>query len=234
MRWHRHAWAAGLIGLPLSHYWLLAKVEPFYSGIYCFLWWSYILALDFVVWKLRGNSLLRDRPREFGFLSIWSVPVWMLFELVNLRIQNWYYVMAPWSFSGGLIFLMLAFGTVLPGVFETMELMVGVVERVRPGGKILGKPLRFGAGSGLMEATLTPPDDNPLSSAIELKDTRADGLLSPPLSSKGGEGESQSEQANIPASEGIDARSVWSLGAVRVLWSVGLVMLVLLLVFPRY
>jgi len=137
------------------------------------------LAVDFAVWKLRGNSLLRDRPREFLLLSIWSVPVWMLFELVNLRIQNWYYVMAPWSFSGGLIFLMLAFGTVLPGVFETMELMVGVVERVRPGGKILGPALRFG-----------------------------------------GDGVAQGDSGG-------------NLGTVRVLWSVGVMMLVLLLVFPR-
>ena len=82
---HRLAWAAGIIGLPLSHYWLLEKIEPFYSSIYCFLWWSYIFAADFAVWKLRGTSLLRDRPKEFLFLSIWSVPVWMVFEAVNLH-----------------------------------------------------------------------------------------------------------------------------------------------------
>jgi hypothetical protein len=137
---HRLAWAAGIIGLPLSHYWLVAKIEPFYSSIYCFLWWSYIFAADFAVWKLRGNSLLRDRPKEFLFLSVWSVPVWMLFELVNLRIQNWYYVMSPWSLSWGLLFLLLAFGTVLPGIFETMELVVGLIERWLPGGRIVSRP----------------------------------------------------------------------------------------------
>ena len=137
---HRLAWAAGLIGLPLSHYWLVAKTEPFYSSIYCFLWWSYIFAADFVVCRLRGTSLLRDRPKEFLFLTIWSVPVWMLFEAVNLRIQNWYYVMAPWSLSWGTIFLFLAFGTVLPGIFETMELVVGLIEKLSPGGRIVGRP----------------------------------------------------------------------------------------------
>jgi len=35
---HHVAWAAGIVGLPVSHYWLVAKVEPFYSSIYCFLW----------------------------------------------------------------------------------------------------------------------------------------------------------------------------------------------------
>ena len=129
-----------MLGLPLSHYWLAAKVEPFYSSIYCFLWWSYIFAADFAVYRLRGTSLLRDRPREFLFLSLWSVPVWLLFELVNLRIQNWYYVMAPWSLSAGMFFLVLAFGTVLPGIFETMELVVGVIEKLVPGGRIAGPP----------------------------------------------------------------------------------------------
>ena len=140
MRLHRLAWAAGMVGLPLSHYWLAAKIEPFYSSIYCFLWWSYIFVADFAVCKLRGSSLLRDRPKEFLFLSLWSVPVWLLFELVNLRIQNWYYVMAPWSLSAGMFFLVLAFGTVLPGIFETMELMVGLIEKLAPGGRIAGPP----------------------------------------------------------------------------------------------
>ena len=138
MRLHRVAWAVGILGLPLSHYWLASKIEPFYSAIYCFLWWSYIFAVDFAVYRLRGASLLRDRPKEFLFLSLWSVPVWLLFELVNLRIQNWYYVMAPWTLSAGMFFLILAFGTVLPGIFETMELVVGLIEKLAPDGRIAG------------------------------------------------------------------------------------------------
>jgi hypothetical protein len=135
---HRLAWAAGFIGLPLSHYWLVAKIEPFYSSVYCFLWWSYIFTVDFFVFKLRGRSLLRDRPKEFLFLTIWSVPMWMLFEGINLHIHNWFYVMAPWTFFGGMFFLGLAFGTVLPGIFETMELFVGLVEKLTPTGRISG------------------------------------------------------------------------------------------------
>jgi len=83
---------------------------------------------------------LRDRPKEFLLLSLWSVPLWLLFEAVNLRIQNWYYVMAPWSFSLGLCYLLFAFGTVLPGIFETMELTVGLIEKLSPGGRIAGRP----------------------------------------------------------------------------------------------
>ena len=165
---HRLAWAAGLIGLPLSHYWLAAQVEPFYSSIYCFLWWSYIFAADFAVCRLRGTSLLRDRPKEFLFLMVWSVPVWMLFEAVNLRIQNWYYVMAPWTLSLGLVYLILAFGTVLPGIFETMELVVGLIERLAPGGRIAGRPftmslwnvrIQFGIGVLMLILLLAFPEN---------------------------------------------------------------------------
>jgi hypothetical protein len=165
---HRLAWAAGMIGLPLSHYWLIAKIEPFYSSIYSFLWWSYIFAADFAVCKLRGKSLLRDRPKEFLLLSVWSVPVWMLFEAVNLRIQNWYYVMAPWSFSLGLSYLLLAFGTVLPAIFETMELIVGLIEKLLPSGRITGRPftinrwnvrVQLGIGALMLALLLVYPED---------------------------------------------------------------------------
>ena len=165
---HRLAWATGMIGLPLSHYWLVAKIEPFYSSIYCFLWWSYIFAADCAVYQLRGTSLLRDRPKELLFLTVWSVPVWMLFEMVNLRIQNWYYVMAPWSFSWGALFLFLAFGTVLPGIFETMELVVGLIEKLAPGGRIAGRPfslslwnvrIQLGIGALMLVVLLVYPED---------------------------------------------------------------------------
>jgi hypothetical protein len=165
---HHVAWAAGIIGLPLSHYWLVAKVEPFFSAIYCFLWWSYIFAADLAVFKLRGTSLLRDRPREFLILTACSVPLWILFEAVNLRIQNWYYVMAPSSLSLGLVYLLLGFGTVLPGIFETMELVVGMIEKLAPGGKIAGRSftmslqnvrVQFGIGVLMLVLMLVFPED---------------------------------------------------------------------------
>ncbi|MGA2540368.1 MAG: DUF4332 domain-containing protein [Verrucomicrobiota bacterium] len=140
MKLHRLAWVAGMVGLLLSHYWLVAQIEPFYSSIYCFLWWSYILAVDFAVYRLRGHSLLRDQPREFLFLAVWSVPVWLVFELANLRLQNWYYVMAPYGFSWGTLYLVLAFATVLPGLFETTSLVLALLEKFVPGGSIRGRP----------------------------------------------------------------------------------------------
>src|SRR5688572_1807298 len=137
---HRVAWIAGAIGLPLSHHWLVARVEPFFSLIYIFLWWSYIFVADFCVFKLRGKSMLSDRPWEFVVIWFWSIPAWLLFEVVNRRIENWYYVMAPVSLPVGLAYLVFAFGAVLPGIFVTVELIVGIIERITRAGKILGRP----------------------------------------------------------------------------------------------
>lgn len=50
-------------------------------------------------------------------LFFWSAPVWYLYELVNFRIENWYYVLiapeAPVRWVG----TFLAFGTVLPALY---------------------------------------------------------------------------------------------------------------------
>ena len=166
MKLHRLAWGAGVIGLPLSHYWLVAQVEPFYSSIYCFLWWSYILAVDFVVCRLRGSSLLRDQPREFLVLAVWSVPVWLLFEMANLRLHNWYYVMAPYGFSWATFYLVLAFATVLPGIFETTLLVLALMEKFIHGVMIRGRPfavdglnigLQLALGAVMLALTLAFP-----------------------------------------------------------------------------
>jgi hypothetical protein len=61
---------------------------------------------------------------------------WTLFELANLRLGNWYYVMSlpgtPLRWAAGV----LAFASVLPGIMETLELLenTGTLRgvRVRP------------------------------------------------------------------------------------------------------
>jgi hypothetical protein len=166
MKLHRLAWAAGIVGLPLSHYWLVAQVEPFYSSIYCFLWWSYIFVVDFAVCRLRGHSLLRDQPREFLFLAIWSAPVWLVFEMANLRLHDWYYVMSPYGFSWGTFYMVLAFATVLPGVFETTLLVLALMEKFIPEKKLRGQPfavsrlnvhLQLALGAAMLALTLVFP-----------------------------------------------------------------------------
>jgi hypothetical protein len=112
---------------------LARLVEPVPTWYYHLAWWSYIVAIDGLNRRLGGRSLLRDRPRHFLWLAAVSVLWWTLFELVNLRLGNWYYVMSPASlavrWTGGVI----AFASVLPGIVETLEVLenLGLPRSVR-------------------------------------------------------------------------------------------------------
>jgi len=106
-------------------------VEPFVGWYFQWAWWAYVLFADALNHRLAGRSLLRSDPRRFAWLAAVSVVLWTLFEAVNLRLGNWYYVMdhparaARWA--GGVA----AFATVLPGLFETEALLANLGWRRR-------------------------------------------------------------------------------------------------------
>jgi hypothetical protein len=115
---------------------LILGIEPFPSWFYCFAWWSYILVIDSIVFKRTGSSLMLRRIGEFLFLLPLSVVIWLVFEAFNLLLKNWYYVnvieITALRWAGYCI----SFATVLPGIFETTELIESTrwlkTWRVRP------------------------------------------------------------------------------------------------------
>ncbi|MBP1732371.1 MAG: hypothetical protein H6Q55_2800, partial [Deltaproteobacteria bacterium] len=62
-------------------------------NFYVLSWWSYIAIVD------SSLALKRKRLLVFnGSLPFWIVvssAFWCIFELVNLRIENWYYINIP-------------------------------------------------------------------------------------------------------------------------------------------
>jgi hypothetical protein len=113
----------GIILLLVSEIAVFKKVDPFYSWFYCFAWWSYILIMDAVIYRLKGNSLIVNRTREFLFLVPWSIFLWLIFEAANLSLKNWYYITLPHSMVERWLGYAIAYGTVLPGMFETAEVL---------------------------------------------------------------------------------------------------------------
>lgn len=113
----------GFIALICSEFLMLKGVEPFSTWFYSFAWWSYILIIDSIIYRIKGNSLIINRTKEFFLLMPWSIAIWLIFELANLTLKNWYYINIPdvlwirWVGYG------LAYSTVLPGIFETAELL---------------------------------------------------------------------------------------------------------------
>ena len=112
-----------LLVLILSEFLHFKKVEPFYSWFYCFAWWSYILFVDAIIYRLKGNSLFINRRKEFFHMIPWSIFIWLIFEGSNLALENWYYINLPHSTVERWLGYAIGYGTVLPGIFETMELL---------------------------------------------------------------------------------------------------------------
>jgi hypothetical protein len=123
----------GIVVLILSEILLFKKVDPVYSWFYCFAWWSYIFIIDAIVFRLKGNSLMVNRTGEFLLMIPWSVFIWSIFEAANLFLKNWYYINLPHSLAERWLGYAVAYGTVLPGLFETAELLesIGLFEKSR-------------------------------------------------------------------------------------------------------
>lgn len=126
----RHSWRqvpqlwVGLllvaVAWPLN--WLLPGLRT--HVLFFPLWLGYSLVVDGLVYLRRGASLLRRNPRAYAGLFLVSAPVWWLFELINLRTQNWSYpgieLVEPFWRA---LLKTLSFSTVIPAVFGTAELV---------------------------------------------------------------------------------------------------------------
>jgi len=116
----------GLIGVALF---CLAVVmlgqgrEPFTTYFYSFAWWSYILAADALVYWRQGESLIFSRTGTFLCMIPLSIFIWCIFEGFNLRLANWHYINLPPEVWMRWLGYAIAYGTVLPGLCETMHLL---------------------------------------------------------------------------------------------------------------
>jgi hypothetical protein len=98
--------------------------EPRSHWAFFFLWLGYSLAVDGLVHKRTATSLVSRGWRKFTGLFLASAPAWWLFELLNLRVENWVY--RGTEFLSQPVYTLLstlAFSTVMPAVFGTAELL---------------------------------------------------------------------------------------------------------------
>jgi hypothetical protein len=121
-KWPIHGW----IGIVLSiTFWIMNWSLSGHRTHWGFfpMWFGYCLTVDALVFIRKGHSLLTRKPGAYVALFFISAPAWWLFEVINWRTQNWYYVGED-LFSGAEYFLLssLSFSTVMPAVFGTAEL----------------------------------------------------------------------------------------------------------------
>jgi len=88
------------------------------------LWFGYILTIDGIVFFRKGTSLLNRSKKQFILLFVFSAPAWWLFELINMRTENWFYDGKQYfSDIEYALLATLSFSTVIPAVFSTAELV---------------------------------------------------------------------------------------------------------------
>ena len=131
-RWiEPYGWfGVGLIALAWAASW--SHLRPLSDESFFPLWVGYIVTVDALVRPRLGRSLLQAGPVAVFRLFAVSAAMWWLFELFNLRTDNWHYLHA--SPVGPLRFAIEAtidFSTVLPAVFETTALFSAVLPGTR-------------------------------------------------------------------------------------------------------
>jgi len=99
------------------------KIQPFANWYFPIIWLGYILTIDAIVYKIKGNSLISNRFPQFLGMVIISMLFWWVFEFLNIAMGNWNYLglegLGVWTN----LFGTLSFATVLPAFFETVELI---------------------------------------------------------------------------------------------------------------
>jgi hypothetical protein len=127
-----YAWI-GLLIMIVSEAGMLARIQPFYSWHTPTAWTGYILFVDGLVWRRRGNSLMRNAPAELLIIACASVPLWVVFELYNkCCLHNWYYLGLPEWRPLRYFGYIWSFATIWPAIFETGELVSALRDRRAP------------------------------------------------------------------------------------------------------
>ena len=117
----------GWLGLGLiAVFW---PVNWFWEGLrthwaFFFLWLGYSLMVDGLVFFRTGTSLITRSWRKYVGLFLLSAPAWWLFEVLNIRVQNWFYFgKEHFSHLEYAVWATIAFSTVMPAVFGAAELV---------------------------------------------------------------------------------------------------------------
>ena len=119
-----HGWL-GLVALLAAEGLMFRGVEPVATYFTPIAWTAYILLADAAVVAVKGSSRLTAAggPGEFALTALLSVPLWLIFEAYNLRLENWTYVGLPENWLARWFGYGWSFATITPGIFVTADLV---------------------------------------------------------------------------------------------------------------
>jgi len=124
------ALSIGIVLHILSYIILYNRIEPLYIFFYPLVWWSYILIMD-AIYALKNKKFLILK-HSLIFLIVISSGFWCIFELINLRIQNWFYINLPREINQRWILgYLLSYGTVIPAIYVTKEIIHSLMGEIK-------------------------------------------------------------------------------------------------------
>jgi hypothetical protein len=88
------------------------------------LWFSYILVVNALKYRLSGHCMLTDRPGYLLLLFPTSALFWWFFEYLNRFVQNWHYQGTSFGPGEYVLYATISFSTVLPAVLGTRDLLL--------------------------------------------------------------------------------------------------------------
>lgn len=113
-------WILVLVGLELFLTTRVYFITTYFTPL---MWTAYIFAVDGVVLRRTGRSLISDNGWFTLVIGVWSVVCWVIFEAYNLHLDNWHYVGIPDDLALQVFGYVWAFATIFPGIFETYDLV---------------------------------------------------------------------------------------------------------------
>jgi hypothetical protein len=101
------------------------------------LWLSFILVINALNFRQRGQCMMIDRPGYFLILFPTSAAFWWFFEYLNRFVQNWHYTGVHYQAWEYFLYATISFSTVLPAVLGTREWIFGIHRLEKSFGKFL-------------------------------------------------------------------------------------------------
>jgi hypothetical protein len=117
-----HGWL-GILALAGAEWLMFRGIDPVATYFTPIAWSAYILIADAAVLALTRRSRLHDAPITIARMALLSIPLWLIFEAYNLRLQNWTYVGVPREWAAALLGYGWSFATITPAIFETSDLV---------------------------------------------------------------------------------------------------------------
>ena len=106
----------GPLFIGVSFVLMLRRVEPVTTLFYLCAWYGTIWTLDRLIQWREGRSLIARCGPAFLLILFWSAVVWYAFELINFRLQNWYYIFVLDHPVLQTLNAFFSFATVFPGL----------------------------------------------------------------------------------------------------------------------